>query len=215
MMPGIRKLSSTTRIGDGPAGGGGNSAGWNGHQLSSHASDGLAAHNDWPVDETETMGPRQIRRHVALPADWAQAPPQQQQRTLFSSEPNTLACPSTASGHGQGLRSTASVGTELRCAGYIGGGGRSWSGVGRGATGDVETTEGRNARGRAHRKITTNHHERLLYFAGARSSDPHDATTKTRGKPAARRTVLFLYDHNASHILTCTLTTMTCYFTLS
>lgn len=125
MMHGIRKSFSTMRLGDGP--GGGNS-GWNGHHFPSHTSNGLAAEHDWPVDGTKTMGPRQIRRHVALPADWTQASQQQQHadrpslQSLFSSEPNALAHPSSSSGHGNGhgLRSTASVGAGLRTGGFGG-----------------------------------------------------------------------------------------------
>lgn len=126
MMHGIRKSFSTMQLGDNPGGG---SSGWNRHHSPSHqASNGLAVEHDWPLDGTKTMGPRQIRRHVALPADWTQASQQQQSdrpslQTLFSSEPNALARVSTSSGHEHGLRSAASVGAGLRRAGYDGGGG--------------------------------------------------------------------------------------------
>lgn len=123
MMHGIRKSFSTMRLGDASGGG---SSGWNRHQFPSHQpSTGLAVEDDWPLEGTKTMG--QIRRHVALPADWAQASQQQQQsdrpslQTLFSSEPNALARPSTSSGHEHGLRSAASVGAGLRSAGFGGG----------------------------------------------------------------------------------------------
>ena len=129
MMYGIRKSFSTMRLGDGPGGGGGGgNSGSNGHHFPPHTSNGLAAEHDWPLDETKTMGPRQIRRHVALPADWTQASQQQQTadrpslQSLFSSEPNALAQPSSSSGHGNGhgLRSTASVGAGLRSGGFGG-----------------------------------------------------------------------------------------------
>ncbi|TKA50637.1 hypothetical protein B0A53_06365 [Rhodotorula sp. CCFEE 5036] len=64
MMHGIRKSFSTTGIANGPGGGGGNSAGWNGHPLPSRPSNELAAGHDWPVDGAETMGSRQVRHHA-------------------------------------------------------------------------------------------------------------------------------------------------------
>lgn len=134
MMHGIRKSFSTMRLGDGPGGGGGGgsgSSGWNGPHFPSHATSGLAVEHDWPLDGTKTMGPRQIRRHVALPADWTQASQQQQEQSdrpslqsLFSAEPNALARPSSSSsgghGNGHGLRSTVSVGAGLRSGGFGG-----------------------------------------------------------------------------------------------
>ncbi|GAA5992619.1 hypothetical protein JCM10908_002690 [Rhodotorula pacifica] len=119
MMHGIRKSFSTMRLG-----GGGNSSGWNDAPSSSTTfSSSSQAHNDyereqWPLDGTKTMGPRQFRRHVALPTEWTQQRQQQQQQSvqnLFSAaaEPNSLAP--------QQLRSTASVGAGLGGGGAPGG----------------------------------------------------------------------------------------------
>ncbi|GAA5865012.1 hypothetical protein JCM3774_003938 [Rhodotorula dairenensis] len=132
MMHGIRKSFSTMQLNGGS--GGDLTAvgrpGWNEQPVGSGAPlndfDHRAAEHDWPLDGTKTTGPRQVRRHVALPTEWTRFHQQHQHEADRPSAQALFAAESNALGHG--LRSTASVGTGLGggCGGGELAGGLEW-----------------------------------------------------------------------------------------